>query len=458
MKFLICSMTLSLLFLIVGGEKGTCTNGVEETVWRQAVDEKLEELKVLLEKHTARTDELSCCCQNDTSTTAPTTPHTTTTTPTSTTTPTASSSPTTTTKSTVNGSWCSWKSLGELRTGNWNKKNTWSGKCNFEGKDNKLHKEFDDQEFYDGSYRSVRLCECPSPSGGGRFCTGPDIRETGDCCEHHRSDTEDFDVVMEWKSFDGAEKGLSCPSLRRTKRQADTRHEDKEDIQEVIKRIEIKSKTDMNKSSLHESFHSKKGGNTSEGLIKTKLQKAFDNGKQIFEGNKEVSMKHLCRLHQIITDQETKTNPGQIRNNTVAMNVNNDIIQFPPASKLDSLLEDFIEWLNTENSTHPIIKAVSAHFKLVNIHPFRNGNGRTARLLMNLLLTRAGYAPVFLPREARAEYSSLLAEYMGMRDPDLMAEPTLQEMLPFIYFIVESLETSINGSIGSQDYGDMHQD
>eukprot|EP00092_Neocalanus_flemingeri_P021445 GFUD01023252.1.p1 GENE.GFUD01023252.1~~GFUD01023252.1.p1 ORF type:complete len:210 (+),score=36.80 GFUD01023252.1:64-693(+) len=99
MKFLICSLPLSLLFLIVGGEKGTCTNGVEETVWRQAVDEKLEDLKVLLEKHTARTDELSCCCQNDTSTTAPTTsPNTTTATTTSRTTPTAVSSPITTTK------------------------------------------------------------------------------------------------------------------------------------------------------------------------------------------------------------------------------------------------------------------------------------------------------------------------------------------------------------------------
>ena len=169
-----------------------------------------------------------------------------------------------------------------------------------------------------------------------------------------------------------------------------------------------------------------------------------------------VSMKEICRLHQIITEEEMKANPGKIRNNSVAINVDNEIINFPPASKVESLMEYFLEWLHEEKNTHPIIDSAIVHFKLVNIHPFRNGNGRTARLLMNLLLARAGYPPVVIPPRARPEYSSLLAQYMAQRDPDLVMEPTLQDMLPFIHFIAEHLEATIDGSLGSEDYDDMH--
>jgi len=48
--------------------------------------------------------------------------------------------------------------------------------------------------------------------------------------------------------------------------------------------------------------------------------------------------------------------------------------------------------------------AFTAHRRLVNIHPFNDGNGRTARLLMNLILIRGGYPPVAVRPEDRLEY------------------------------------------------------
>lgn len=45
--------------------------------------------------------------------------------------------------------------------------------------------------------------------------------------------------------------------------------------------------------------------------------------------------------------------------------------------------------------------AALAHYKLVDIHPFTDGNGRTSRLLMNLILIRAGYPPVIILKEHR---------------------------------------------------------
>ncbi len=55
-----------------------------------------------------------------------------------------------------------------------------------------------------------------------------------------------------------------------------------------------------------------------------------------------------------------------------------------------------------------------AHRRLVDIHPFNDGNGRTARLLMNLILIRGGYAPVAVRPEDRLEYiRSLQREQAG---------------------------------------------
>lgn len=53
-------------------------------------------------------------------------------------------------------------------------------------------------------------------------------------------------------------------------------------------------------------------------------------------------------------------------------------------------------------------RAAVLHSKFVNIHPFTDGNGRTARLLLNLELVRSGYLPVIIETERRFEYYALL--------------------------------------------------
>jgi Fic family protein len=63
---------------------------------------------------------------------------------------------------------------------------------------------------------------------------------------------------------------------------------------------------------------------------------------------------------------------------------------------------DFAGWLASAPETSDT--AFAAHRRLVDIHPFNDGNGRTARLLMNLVLLRAGYPPVAIRPEDRLEY------------------------------------------------------
>jgi Fic family protein len=77
-------------------------------------------------------------------------------------------------------------------------------------------------------------------------------------------------------------------------------------------------------------------------------------------------------------------------------------VVFPNPAKVPSLMGEFGRWL--ESNELGADAALEAHLRLVSIHPFSDGNGRAARLLMNLLLLRAGYPPVSVRPEDRASY------------------------------------------------------
>lgn len=69
------------------------------------------------------------------------------------------------------------------------------------------------------------------------------------------------------------------------------------------------------------------------------------------------------------------------------------ILQPPPFVEVPYLIEDFLEWLNSAGAreNHPILRAGIAHYILVAIHPFVEGNGRTTRAFANLILIRESY-------------------------------------------------------------------
>lgn len=81
-------------------------------------------------------------------------------------------------------------------------------------------------------------------------------------------------------------------------------------------------------------------------------------------------------------------------------------VVFPDAAKIPSLMKDFGEWLSGIGPAPAA--SFDAHFRLVAIHPFADGNGRTARLLMNLLLLRGGYPPIAVRPADRKVYLDAL--------------------------------------------------
>jgi len=105
----------------------------------------------------------------------------------------------------------------------------------------------------------------------------------------------------------------------------------------------------------------------------------------------------------------------------------------PPASQVVPLMAEFVEWLNSEEALtlHPIEMAALAHYKLVYVHPFYDGNGRTSRLLMNLVLMQTGYPPIIIPVEEKQKYYQHL---QTANDGDVR---------PFIRFIAQCAERTI---------------
>ncbi|QYU70158.1 Fic family protein [Leptolyngbya sp. 15MV] len=88
---------------------------------------------------------------------------------------------------------------------------------------------------------------------------------------------------------------------------------------------------------------------------------------------------------------------------------------FPLPALIPGLMGDFTAWLAAAPSAP--LTAIEAHRRLVDIHPFNDGNGRTARLLMNLLLLRGGYPPVAIrPDERPAYIAALQAHQAGAGD------------------------------------------
>ena len=90
----------------------------------------------------------------------------------------------------------------------------------------------------------------------------------------------------------------------------------------------------------------------------------------------------------------------------------------PTPEEVPGLMEGFLRELEQRKDTmHPVAFAAFAHRRLVDIHPFRDGNGRTARLLMNLILVREGYCIVTIPPVLRMEYLSALQQAQRRKAP-----------------------------------------
>jgi Fic family protein len=80
----------------------------------------------------------------------------------------------------------------------------------------------------------------------------------------------------------------------------------------------------------------------------------------------------------------------------------------PNAFKIEELMTELIDWANAPSDLPDLVRAAMFHHRFVWIHPFFDGNGRTVRLLFNLLLMRKGYPPAIILKNDRQKYYDAL--------------------------------------------------
>lgn len=112
-------------------------------------------------------------------------------------------------------------------------------------------------------------------------------------------------------------------------------------------------------------------------------------------------------LHQLIMEKTDKEFAGRYRTSNVFIGGSDHTP--PDALKIPSEMENFMNWFSAQRKAlHPIELSALAHHKLVYIHPFFDGNGRTARLTMNIILMQKGYPLVIILKNDRKKYYTAL--------------------------------------------------
>lgn len=128
---------------------------------------------------------------------------------------------------------------------------------------------------------------------------------------------------------------------------------------------------------------------------------------------------HVCQVHRLVLSQIDDDNAGQFRN--LPVRIAGASHQPPEAWKIPDLITEWGDWLYGSGlARHPVERAALAQHRLVAIHPFLDGNGRTARLVMNLLLMRDGYPPTIILRINRRQYYHVLAQADQGREAPLV--------------------------------------
>lgn len=102
-----------------------------------------------------------------------------------------------------------------------------------------------------------------------------------------------------------------------------------------------------------------------------------------------------------------KTAPNHVRTKT------GEIFRFATPEETPALMHDLLIWYREraeQPDVNPIILAAEFHYRFIRIHPFDDGNGRTARILMNFILMRFGYPPVVIKTDDKIHYFAALQQ------------------------------------------------
>jgi Fic family protein len=147
----------------------------------------------------------------------------------------------------------------------------------------------------------------------------------------------------------------------------------------------------------------------------------------------------ILSLNSIILEGITDKR-GQYRKNEVAI-LGSDV-QLARAEEIKSLMAEFSQDLikqQKDNIKHPVELASEAHYKLVKIHPFEDGNGRTSRLLMNAILIKNSYPVIIIELAERNKYLTALNKTDKTQDLNYFNEFVYNKVLETLNNYIEKV-------------------
>jgi Fic family protein len=121
----------------------------------------------------------------------------------------------------------------------------------------------------------------------------------------------------------------------------------------------------------------------------------------------------IRNLHRLVMQRVDPNTAGRYADQGRSVETDQGRHSFPSPAEVPALMGDLAQRLGTAPATPET--AFTAHRRLVEIHPFNDGNGRTARLLMNLVLLRGGYPPVAVRPQDRPAYIGALQDAQAGR-------------------------------------------
>jgi len=160
-------------------------------------------------------------------------------------------------------------------------------------------------------------------------------------------------------------------------------------------------------------------------------QKAFLLLENFVKKKEAFSEKIILDIHRVILSGIDDRYAGRYRD--VNVRILGAVKSPPRFEKVPGLMKEFIEYVNSNpDGLNNIELAAYVHYRFVEIHPFSDGNGRCARLLMNLYLLRHGYPITMVLKLDRKKYY------------DRLKKADIGDMSPFADFIASNVERSLD--------------
>jgi len=146
------------------------------------------------------------------------------------------------------------------------------------------------------------------------------------------------------------------------------------------------------------------------------LGEAFDYLHTLAAQSHTIRESDIRSLHSLLIGNDPNLGPGEYRK--VGVIISGSEHRPPEPLEVPSRMETLVAWVNQNLGKEPVVVSTVAHHELAAIHPFKDGNGRVSRLLMNLVLLRRGYPICNIRRDDRPGYYDALSfADVGLYDP-----------------------------------------